>query len=347
MHRAVKLALSRGDFDIVCCDNGSDALRICRESVPSLLIADLDLPGISGAELVKLVKQEVSLENTKIIMLCSSVHQSDIGRLDRIPADARLWKPFESDALFTLVHTLLRGASSHRSPTAFSSASTQQIQRKNLTDKPLERGFEGDATRPITKPSTLVDRTMPPTDPTSSPTRLQPFEGEATQRISSKEAAQNLWTPDYEIPTSDPTEALKTQKISITNPPSREPDRTAPVKQPIAPPAPPSSPTKNLDVSTITQEALSIYREAQSEWEVLGKRSHSPTPPPPPSTSSIQAQAPSNQSNASSPQITRDDIRNMIRAEIQMTFETWFKEKLDAKLQEILSQIESESKKAP
>lgn len=318
MHRAVKLALSRGDYEIVCCDNGTDALRISRDNPPSMLIADLDLPGVSGAELVKLIKADPKTAQTKVILLCSSIHQGDIGRLDQIPADARLWKPFESDAIFTLVQTLLRAVSGAKSSETLSGASTQQIHRVDL---------KGEATRPLQKASVLVDRTMPSHSEnaaTSSMNRLQSFEEETSVKLNQKDASHNLWTSDFETTPTHSTE-YKHAANNVDFDPTLATESTK--KFTINPAVNPSSQTS---------DNLSAYTEAR-EWESIQTRVK--VPPPPSSTSKEASHS------APPPQINREELRTMIRAEIQLAFDTWFREKLETKLQEILNQIETESKK--
>lgn len=304
MHRAVKLALSRGDYEVFCCDNGTDALRISKEVTPSLIIADLDLPGISGAELVKAIKADSKLASSKIILLCSSIHQGDIGRLDKIPADARLWKPFESEALFTLVLALLRTSSGARPSSTLSTAATQQMSRAEINPE---------ITKPIQKASVLVDRSMPPIDQTENFERV---------KLTQKDITENLWTSDFDSPplTSDST-AIR--------------EKTAPAAS-TSKTAYPASPTAAKPDST--SDNLSLYREASSQWESLQSRVNIPlTPPPPPKSPTA--------SSAESPSVSKEEIRNMIRSEVQLAFDSWFKEKLETKLQEILNQIESESKK--
>ncbi len=319
MHRAVKLALSRGDYEIVCCDNGTDALRISRDNPPAMLIADLDLPGVSGAELVKLIKADPKTSQTRIILLCSSIHQGDIGRLDQIPADARLWKPFESDAISTLVQTLLRTTTSGKASETLSGASTQQIQRHDL---------QGEVTRPLQKASVLVDRTMPSHNESTrplAPSRLQSYEEEETSvKLNSKDATRNLWTSDFE---STPTHATEykhaANNLEFEDPSLADSSKKFNINPPINP-------------STKTSDNLSAYTEAQ-EWESIQARVKVPPHPPPQSKETTQTQP--------TPQINREELRTMIRAEIQLAFDTWFREKLETKLQEILNQIETESKK--
>jgi hypothetical protein len=230
-----------------------------------------------------------------------------------------LWKPFESDAIFTLVQTLLRTLSSGKSGEAFAAASTQQIQRPEL---------QGEVTRPLQKASVLVDRTMPAHNEAtrSSPTsRIQPFEDETSLKINPKDAATNLWTSDFEsTPTHSTEYKHAANNLDFDDPPASDATKKFNIHPPVNP-----TPSR-------TSENLSAYNEAQ-EWESIQARAK--VPPPPPSKDSAVKETPA------SPQINREELRTMIRAEIQLAFDTWFREKLETKLQEILNQIETESKK--
>ncbi|MEZ4816062.1 MAG: hypothetical protein R3A80_12820 [Bdellovibrionota bacterium] len=100
-------------------------------------------------------------------------------------------------------------------------------------------------------------------------------------------------------------------------------------------PLPPATSQTSAPSHTKTSENLSAYHEASDQWESIQSRQNSPTPPPPPRKN----EAPT------APAVSKEEIRSMIRSEIQLAFDGWFKEKLETKLQEILNQIESESKK--
>ncbi|MBP7843621.1 MAG: response regulator, partial [Proteobacteria bacterium] len=109
MHRAVALGLKKEPFEIIYCDNGQDALRLARQHRPIIVLADLDMPGMTGAELCQAIKNDPDLSReTKVILLCGSFDQIDETKIEHIPADARLWKPFESHVLVSMLHTLLK-----------------------------------------------------------------------------------------------------------------------------------------------------------------------------------------------------------------------------------------------
>jgi CheY-like chemotaxis protein len=108
MHRAVTLALRKEAVELLTCDNGQDALRLALEHRPAVVLADLDMPGLTGVELCRSIRQEPLLRNTKVVLLCGSFDQVDEARLESAEADGRLWKPFEAHVLVALLTALLK-----------------------------------------------------------------------------------------------------------------------------------------------------------------------------------------------------------------------------------------------
>ena len=109
MHRAVSLGLKNEPFEVITCDNGQDALRLAIEHHPAVVLADLDMPGLTGIELCQALRRTPQIAQVKVVLLCGSFDQVDESRLNLAQADGRLWKPFESQALIALLKTLLKG----------------------------------------------------------------------------------------------------------------------------------------------------------------------------------------------------------------------------------------------
>jgi CheY-like chemotaxis protein len=59
--------------DVVTAANGDAALRLCRRLQPGLMVTDLEMPGLDGAELARLV-DKTTKGRTKIVMLTGSSH---------------------------------------------------------------------------------------------------------------------------------------------------------------------------------------------------------------------------------------------------------------------------------
>ncbi|WP_251358920.1 response regulator [Kangiella sp. TOML190] len=86
-------ALSNAGFKVVAADNGQEALKLVAKEPPKVLITDVQMPGISGLELMETVKNRypqlpvvIITANTDTQMAVES-HQ--IGAFDYLP------KPFD------------------------------------------------------------------------------------------------------------------------------------------------------------------------------------------------------------------------------------------------------------
>lgn len=80
---------------------------------PALIIVDLQLPNISGLELVKLVRQtpantETEWKTIPIAILSGSARQEDINRCYQAGANSFFVKPFEFEELHALLETMCR-----------------------------------------------------------------------------------------------------------------------------------------------------------------------------------------------------------------------------------------------
>ncbi len=55
--RALRRVFRQESYDIVTANDAEEALRLCREAIPQVIISDYKMPGMDGAELLKRIKQ--------------------------------------------------------------------------------------------------------------------------------------------------------------------------------------------------------------------------------------------------------------------------------------------------
>gem|GEM_PF-894206 len=122
MHRAVSLALKKESYDLICVDNGKDALRLIYEHRPAIALLDLDMPEKTGIEVAQAIREDSSLSGTQIVLLCGSFDEVNEKDVEKAPVDARLWKPFESHVLLAMLRTLLSAKNKPASRSEASSA---------------------------------------------------------------------------------------------------------------------------------------------------------------------------------------------------------------------------------
>lgn len=102
------LLLKKNNFDIKIAQNGSEALEVLKDFVPQVILADWNMPVMSGIELCEKVK-----ENEKyrliyyIILTARSTLQDRVKGLD-VGADDFLLKPIENQELLARIRTGMR-----------------------------------------------------------------------------------------------------------------------------------------------------------------------------------------------------------------------------------------------
>jgi two-component system alkaline phosphatase synthesis response regulator PhoP len=106
--KIVKLArdyLERSNFRVLTAVDGPSALAMARHERPDLIVLDLNLPGIDGLDLCRLLRRESAVP---IIMLTARVEETDrlIGL--ELGADDYITKPFSPRELVARVRAVLR-----------------------------------------------------------------------------------------------------------------------------------------------------------------------------------------------------------------------------------------------
>jgi diguanylate cyclase (GGDEF)-like protein len=88
--------------------NGNDALRLARESAPDLILLDAEMPGMSGFELLRMLKAESSLADVPVIFITSHNEAGfEVSALDMGAADF-IAKPLRSSRVLARVRAQLR-----------------------------------------------------------------------------------------------------------------------------------------------------------------------------------------------------------------------------------------------
>ena len=96
----------RGEgFEPVFCSDGSEALRVFRESRPDIVLLDLMLPGKDGVDVCRLIRAE---SGTPIVMLTAKSDTVDVVVGLEAGADDYIVKPFKPKELVARVRARMR-----------------------------------------------------------------------------------------------------------------------------------------------------------------------------------------------------------------------------------------------
>ena len=99
--------MRRRGFDVIEASDGDEAMRQVLENRPDLVILDVMMPGQSGWEVCRSIRETESLKDTGVIMLTGVGEHMNEMTSPLYGADAHLDKPFEFAALDELVTEVL------------------------------------------------------------------------------------------------------------------------------------------------------------------------------------------------------------------------------------------------
>ena len=107
--RLIELTLKRaGDFEVETVVTGAAALTVVSDSVPDLVILDLNLPVLDGMEVFRILRSRTPTSKIPIIILTARATETDRVRGLELGADDYVTKPFSPRELVARARTVLR-----------------------------------------------------------------------------------------------------------------------------------------------------------------------------------------------------------------------------------------------
>jgi DNA-binding response OmpR family regulator len=102
---AVRARLESEGYQVLVAGDGPEAIRVCAESEPDLVVLDLMLPGMDGLEVCARIQQD---RWVPVLMLTARTEEADKVAGFAVGADDYLTKPFSLRELAVRVRAILR-----------------------------------------------------------------------------------------------------------------------------------------------------------------------------------------------------------------------------------------------
>ncbi len=93
--------------EILTAADGQQGLDSIKAEQPDLVFLDVMMPRINGFDVCQIVKQELKMDNTYIVLLTAKGQEYDRQHGEAVGADQYLTKPFDPDALLALAQQVL------------------------------------------------------------------------------------------------------------------------------------------------------------------------------------------------------------------------------------------------
>jgi len=84
-------------FAVAEASDGMEALAWCRAMMPDLVLLDLNLPGLSGLELLRRLRQEPGGEAPRVVFCSAEISLERIGEALESGAAEYIIKPFDGE----------------------------------------------------------------------------------------------------------------------------------------------------------------------------------------------------------------------------------------------------------
>jgi DNA-binding response OmpR family regulator len=101
-------------LDIIEASDGEQAWRLAREHLPDLVVLDVMMPGMSGWEVCRKIREDIALAHTGVVMLTGIGENLNQITSPLYGADAYIDKPFEFGELDQKVKDALAARASQR-----------------------------------------------------------------------------------------------------------------------------------------------------------------------------------------------------------------------------------------
>ena len=113
IQKVVNLTFADEGNEVTAVGDGDAAMQKFVESVPDLVMVDVNMPGVDGYRICEMIKQDEETKHIPVILLVGSFEPFDEAEARRVGADDFLTKPFQSiRQLVNKVSDLLNGKTS-------------------------------------------------------------------------------------------------------------------------------------------------------------------------------------------------------------------------------------------
>jgi len=238
IQKIVNLTFSGEGIDVVTVGNGDAALKKIHEIHPSLILADIFMPGKNGYEVCEAVKNDPELQPTPVILLVGAFEPFDDHEATRVGADSHLTKPFEIKALISKVRALIEAAEQQAVASAESSLhatgtplATEETAEPMIPSVPGEDAVDETfqmAAPEFPSPEPVVSHEEPVSKETSPPALL--LEAEALGVTSEEFVGVSTPVPvEAFVETAQPVASWDTSQIEIQAMPALAIEETDPL----------------------------------------------------------------------------------------------------------------------
>ncbi len=167
MQRVIELTFADEDISVVAFSDGDHAIASLSRTPPDIVLADIGMPGRSGYDVARYIKQTPELSHIPVLLLTGAFEPVDHARVREAGCDGVLTKPLEPQLVLSRVKELLT-RSDPASAEAIARAS-RRFDKASEIENYFEQLDQAFATLASTTPSAAAADPLP-MEPVAHPT---------------------------------------------------------------------------------------------------------------------------------------------------------------------------------
>ncbi|HAL46055.1 MAG: hypothetical protein A2Y12_06590 [Planctomycetes bacterium GWF2_42_9] len=106
----ISAKLRNNGFEVITASNGDEAITLSVQQKPDFIIADYELPGVSGLDFAQQIHSKPALAEVHIIMLTTKEKELTDKQMTKAGIALCLNKPFSPKEILGKIENLLAGA---------------------------------------------------------------------------------------------------------------------------------------------------------------------------------------------------------------------------------------------
>lgn len=107
IQKLIAMNLTAGGYKVLVAGTGEEGFRLAQREHPNLILLDLRLPGMSGWDVLALLKADRKLQKIPVIITTATVPQNEEHKFPSMRTAGYLIKPFDINELLRKVKQAL------------------------------------------------------------------------------------------------------------------------------------------------------------------------------------------------------------------------------------------------
>ncbi|MDR3491986.1 MAG: response regulator [Gammaproteobacteria bacterium] len=105
--KLAEVVLSKQGYNVKTASDADEASEVLKRFHPVVILMDLQLPGMDGLELTKILKKDTATKDISIIALTAHAMRGDEERAIEAGCDGYITKPYDTHTLSALIKEIL------------------------------------------------------------------------------------------------------------------------------------------------------------------------------------------------------------------------------------------------